>query len=418
MSLGKMDRRRFLKLAGGGAGVAALVPLTSGGSVLAGSRGASLRVGVLVPSGGEYAAMGPSFLQGLRLGFSGKGAGATSSITTAEAAGGFAGAGSGAQALVRDGVDVVVAGVTLPVAGQIGPILADAGIPLVVANMGAHVVRPSDRDPNALHVTLGAGQSSFALGRWAARAIGTKALLTTALADGGYDLVYAFRRGFESGGGGVVDTVVTHVDREDIDGLARAISGTGPDLVFATHTGSRAVGFVRAYAKNGRTRGTPLLMDGFGVDESLLGRQGTSALGIRSGAAWSPRLRLPATREFQRLFRAATGRRADAFALLGYDAARLVRLGVERSRTAGSRLRNLPTALAGATMESPRGATTVEPTTNALLGPTYLRRVSAGADGFGNTVLHPLDPVAAFPGELGGLEGGMRSGYVNEYLST
>src|SRR5207237_597514 len=152
---------------------------------------------------------------------------------------------SAAQTLLAGGVDAVVAGVTTPVAARLTGVFADAGVPLFVANVGGHLVRPSDRSPGVLHLSLGYWQASYALGRWAATNVGACA-----------------------------------------------------------------------------------------VDESLLRKLGSSAVGARSAFSWSPTLSTQANRSFKRAYRLRAGRAPDAFAVLGYDAASVIAAGVSRSGSA------------------------------------------------------------------------------------
>jgi ABC-type branched-subunit amino acid transport system substrate-binding protein len=397
-----ITRRRFLQAAGGSAGLAALSPLASA-SRAAAATGARVKLGVLVPSGGDYPAMGANFLEGLRLGA--ERTGLSASFSVADVPLGYDGAYTAARTLLASGVDVVVAGVTTPVARQITSLFEDAGVTLVAASAGGHLVRPADRSPAVVHHSLGYWQASFAIGRWAAANAGATGFVATSLADSGYDAVYAYRRGLESAGGRVADDLVTHVDG-GAAGLSSAVGRSGARHVHALYSAGRALDALRALSSTGM----PVLAGAFAVDESLLRRLGTAAVGVRSAFSWSPALATNANRSFIRAFRERAGRRPDAFAVLGHDAAALIAAGMSR---AGSS-RGLVAALDGATVASPRGQLKVE--SGAVLMPQYLRQVRSVNGKLVNSVVGPLEAVGDAPDAMSSLAAAIPSGYLNEVL--
>ena len=114
-----LDRRRFVQLVGAGAATAVAGPLVSDARA---ATGIALKVGVLVPSGSSYANMGKSLLDGLSLGFDGARSGATpvnATLVRRDIDRGFGGAQATAQALLDDGADVVVAGISALTAARI-----------------------------------------------------------------------------------------------------------------------------------------------------------------------------------------------------------------------------------------------------------------------------------------------------------
>ena len=402
---GWLSRRRFLQVAGGGAGLAALSPML--GAVRAAAATSRLKLGVLVPSGGDYPAMGPNLLEGLRLGLDQAGLGSSTSISAADVPLGFDGASTAAQSLLARGMDAVVAGVTTPVATRLAGLFSEAGVPLIAANAGGHVVRRSDRSPAVLHLSLGYWKASFAMGRWAGANLGTRGLVATSLADSGYDAVYAFRRGLESAGGSVRDDVVTHVEPGDgVAGLGAAVSNSGAQHVHALYGARRAIQALRVL----RSAGVPVLAGPFAVDESLLRKLGSAVIGVRSAFSWSPALATPANREFKRAYRSRAGRNPDAFAVLGYDAASLLAAGLRRAGSASGMLG----ALDGATVASPRGPLKVS--SGTVHTRLYLRQVRSVNGKLVNAVIGRLDRVPDLPNAMRPLVASAPSGYVNEVL--
>lgn len=411
-----LTRRSFLQVAGGATGMVAVAPLSPLQRALGTPRPTSVRVGLLLPSGGDG-----RMVAGLRAGL-GLGLGEASSWLTAttsveEVLHGYSGVYAAARRLLDEQeVDVVVAGVTAPVAHQIAPLFKGRQVPLLVANVGAHWVKPAHHNPYVLHAGLQYWQASFALGRWAAANAGSRAVVAASRADSGYDAVYAFKQGFESAGGRVVSQVVTHISPEHagFGDVFEAVSDARADLLFGLYSGQLATQFVREYARSGLR--TPLLAGGFAVDEALLPAHGSAALGIRSAFSWSPELASRANRAFAETYQAAAGQAPDTFAVLGYDAARLLATGISRAVASGGKPRNLIAALSGARVASPRGDLRVDARSNSVQAPIYIREVRSVAGRPANAIVDRADAVRAYPVELAALSTEPVSSYFNEYL--
>ena len=342
--------------------------------------------------------MGESLLAGLELGLDRDDAPA-STLLVRQVERGYGGALAGARELLDSGADVIVAGISAPVAHQLAPLFHERGKPLIVANVGAHVVRPSERHPNVLHNSLLDWQASFSMGRWAAARSGSRALILTSQSDAGYDSVYAFRRGF----GGETRTIVTHAgEREPLAAQLRALPRPHPTVVYVLASGRQAASILRAYRASG-LRGR-VIASAFAVDDHLLASLGTGARGVRSCASWTAAL---GDAKFTAAYRRKSGRRPDAFAVLGYDTALLL--------AAGSRRRGrLIEALGRSPVEGLRGTMRVDRRTNTIVGPLFLREVR----GARNVLVGRAPVVGAFPRALAPIARETTSGYINEYLCS
>jgi branched-chain amino acid transport system substrate-binding protein len=397
----RYSRGRLLRLAGVGAGAAAAGPLLRVDEAFGGRT--AQKIGVLVPSGSRYPRMGENLLAGLELGLDRTGAAATS-LVVRHVEGGYAGAYGSARELLDGGADLVVAGVSAPVARQLEPLFRERRRPLIVANVGAHVVRPDERSPFVLHNSLLDWQAAYSMGVWAAGHAGRRVLVLTSMADAGYDSIYAFRRGLATSGGRVVETIVTHAGetqslRSRLDDLAET-----PSAVYVVASGKNAAEIVRAYRASGLR--APLLASAFAVDDYVLPSLGAGARGVRSVASWATAV---ADKDFAAAYKQRSGRRPDAFAVLGYETALLLAAGMRRRD-------GLIAALHGARVHGLRGTLTVDPRTNTVDAPLYLRKVRGLPGRAANVVLRRAPAVGAFPRALAPIAREQTSGYINEYL--
>jgi ABC-type branched-subunit amino acid transport system substrate-binding protein len=403
MSERRYSRRQLLRLAGGSAGVAVGAPLLRVDGAWA--REAALKVGVLTPSGSHYPRMGENLLAGLELGLDRDDAPAAS-LVVRQVEAGYVGAHSAARELLDSGADVVVAGVSAPVAQQLEPMFRERRRTLLVSNVGAHVVRPEERSAHVVYNSLLDWQAAYSIGAWAARGgAGKRALVLTSLSDAGYDNIYGFRCGLGTAGGRVAETLVTHAgETESLLARLRALPGPHPTVTYVAASGVEAAKIVRAYRSSGL--GAPLLASAFAVEDYMLPSLGANARGVRSCASWAKAV---GGREFDATFRRRTGHRPDGFAVLGYETALLLAAGWRRSRGHPERV---GAALAGHRVAGLRGTLTVDPRTNVVLAPLYRRKVRNGR----NMIVGKASSVGAFPPALHPIADATTSAYINEYL--
>ena len=275
---------------------------------------------------------------------------------------------------------------------------------------------PASKSTNVVHNSLLYWHASYASGRWAAANLGRTAFIASCQRDSGYDTIYAFRRGFESMGGTIVGDAVTHIDPAD-DGLAAlfgAVRSSGASVLYGLYSGSSASTFVQSYASSGG--GATLVAGSLAVEDYMLPAIGAPASGVANCATWTAGRATRASQNFARAFSARFGRSPDPFAVLGYDTAALVAEGVRRAVKNGIGQRRLCETLAGASIASPRGQLVVDPATNTVTGPVWMRRVQRTASGLANVDVAQLPVVTSFPRELSPLSAGPVAGYLNEYL--
>lgn len=381
-SSSRLTRRGFLRLAGLATG-AVVVPDWPGGH--------SLKVGVLLPTAVLYPAMGQNLVTGMRLYFGAAGHPVTFAIH--EIGAGTASARRTSRALLEQGgVDVVVAVTGEHVAATLRPLYADHGVPLVVCNAGANVVRPDDQGTFLVFNSLKLWQSNWALGFWAGHHLGSRAVSALSFYDSGYDAPYLFRLGFEAAGGDLLETFVSHTPAGDgnLTPLLAAIRDAGPDFVYASYCGAQAVEFVQAYARSGLAGHIPLIGSAFLVDDrSVLPQLGSAALGIKTSLPWAAPVSGSEDQAVLAAYPQQTGRSADSFAALGYDTAHLI-----------TRM------MAEGVHEAPRETG----------GPLFLREVRRHGLALANVVTAHLSSIAERDIQRAVAESSPKSGWLAPYL--
>lgn len=292
--------------------------------------------------------------------------------------------------LEKENVDLVVGLMNPRAVRFVHDVLEDSKS--VFVNVSTGESASSDVHSSIFHISLNGWQAHHTIGEWAHAEMGQRAVIITSFGESGYDLLPAFRRGFELNGGKIVST---HIVDAPAGGLSveRALASAAsvrPDVVYALFSEGEAEKFLRAYARSPLAGRVPL------VGSASLLEAGSGA--AASCVPWTPQLRTPESQAFVDMCRKA-GRAASSATLLGYDAAGLIAHGLAKS-SGDPRHARFVEGLRGASFESPRGHLVVDARTGGVGSPLYL----CNADRIlrGMPVDLSLGPVPAVAERTGG----------------
>ncbi|HYO48302.1 MAG TPA: ABC transporter substrate-binding protein, partial [Chloroflexia bacterium] len=323
-------------------------------------------------------------------------------------------------AMLRNGRLNLLVGVLTPsvAASFQGLLAANKGL-LLASNLGENMPRRDHHSPDVFYHTLGYWQANYTLGSWAARNLGPRVVCATSFYDSGYDALHAFRLGVENAGGEVVNTHISHMSggSEDLAPLMAAIDAAKPDAVYGGYCGQHAVDFVKAYANSRLAGRVPLVGSAFLTDESILSAQGNAALDIHTCFSWPSTLANQENNAFMAAYRQNTGHAPDAFALLGFEAARLV---VEAVKAAGGDIGNtarLRSALSAAKFDGPRGLVGIGAQGESTGGTLHLRKVKWEGRAPQNSLASQLDATPERDAQVDALRASEKTGWLNAYLS-
>ena len=273
--------------------------------------------------------------------------------------------------------------------------LADASrTVLLVAAISASPAAREWRSPYVFRTAGTVWQMAYPLGDWVARNLARRVYLSAAEGPEGREAVAAFRDAFTVQGGAVAGEAYLPPDQPDYADHLRQIARVRPEATFAFYRGTAAVRFVQQYAAAGLPRDTRLTGAGRLVDESLLAAEGRAARGAISSLYWAPGLERPENQRFLRAYRDRFGEDADAAALAGYDAARVVVEALRRSGSATADPAKLAAAVAGVEFASPRGPFRFDLATQAVVHDVYIREVKDERGTLRNVVLDRFAGVA------------------------
>jgi branched-chain amino acid transport system substrate-binding protein len=356
-----------------------LVPLLA--SLLLASPAAAadgpVKVGLMLPYSGTYAALGNAITNGFKLALTeqgGKLGGRAVEFVTVDDESDPAKAPDNANKLIkRDKVDVLVGTVHSGVALAMAKIARDTNTLLIVPNAGADALTGPLCAPNIFRTSFTNWQPGFAMGKVALEQKKKTAVTFTWKYAAGEESVNGFKEAFEAGGGKIVKQLWVPFPQVEFQSYLTEIAALKPDVVYVFFAGGGAVKFVKDYAAAGLNAKIPLYGAGF-LTDGTLEAQGDAAQGLLTTLHYADGLTNAKDVAFKAAYQKAYGAAPDVYAMQGYDAAQLLGAGLAAVKGDLSRRKELVAAMEHAKIDSPRGPMTLSKAHNPV-NDIYLRKV-------------------------------------------
>lgn len=365
-----MMRRPALRLVAAAALAAACVSAAAQGQP-------PIKVGLMLPYTGTYAALGNMIENGFKLYVQeqgGKLAGREIQYVKVDDESDPSKAADNVNKLIkRDSVDVLVGTVHSGVALAMAKAAKDSNTLLIIPNAGADAITGPLCAPNIFRSSFSNWQPGYAMGVVAGQKGHKRAITITWNYAAGNETVKGFAEGFEKGGGKVIRELNLPFPNVEFQALLTEIAAQKPDAVYAFFAGGGAVKFVKDYEAAGLRKTIPLYGPGF-LTDGTLEAQGTAAQGLQTTLHYADNLDTPRNNAFRKAFALAYKANADVYAVQGYDAAQLLAAGLTAVKGDLKQRDAMVAAMGRATVDSPRGRFTLNKGHNPVQD-IYLREV-------------------------------------------
>jgi len=362
------------RLAGAIAAAAGLV--LCAGVALAQPQG-KIKVGLMLPYTGTFAALGTAITNGFKLAVDengGKIGGREIEYFTVDDESDPAKAPDNANKLVkRDQVDVLVGTVHSGVALAMSKVARDNNTLLIIPNAGADEITGPLCAANVFRVSFTNSQPGLAMGQVMAEQKKKTAVTITWKYAAGEESTGGFKEAFEKGGGKVVKELTLPFPQVEFQPLLTEIASLKPDVVYAFFAGGGAVKFVKDYAAAGLNKTIPLVGPGF-LTDGTLEAQGESAQGMLTTLHYGDGVNNPKNTAFRAAYVKAYKVEPDVYAVQGYDAAQLLIAGANAVKGDLFKRADLVKAMESAKLDSPRGSLALTKA-HAPIHDMYLRKV-------------------------------------------
>jgi branched-chain amino acid transport system substrate-binding protein len=356
-----------------------------------------IKVGMLLPYSGVYAALGQDIDDAFVLGLDtyGKDSGSTFEIVREDdEVKPPVGLAKTKKLILQDEVDVMVGIVSSGVLGAIRDTVDGAGVPLIVANAGNDEATGKDCSPFITRISFSNSQVNRPMGKWMVEQ-GVKKVFTIAPDyAAGRQMIDSFTAAFTAAGGEVVGQEWPAFQKtQDFGPFLANAKASGADAVYVFFAGGEAISFVKQYDSFGLKAAMPLYGSGFLTSALYVEAEGPAAEGVKTALHYVPTLDNPENKAFVEAFKAKTGRIPSEYAVQGFDSARAL---VEAVKSGAKDRASLAAALPKVSFTGPRGELKIDPATNNVVQPIHVYETVAGADGPTQKVLATL-PAEADP---------------------
>jgi branched-chain amino acid transport system substrate-binding protein len=342
------------------------------------AQGAKLKVGLMLPATGTFAALGSAIENGFKLYVQeqgGKIGGREVEFVKVDDESEPAKATDNINKLIkRDNVDVIVGTVHSGVAMAMAKAAKDSGTMLIVPNAGADAVTGPMCAPNIFRSSFSNWQPAYAMGEVAGKREGKKKAITISWKyAAGDESAAGFKEGFEKNGGQVTKQLTLPFPNVEFQALLTEIAAAKPDAVYAFFAGGGAVKFVKDYAAAGLNKSIPLYGPGF-LTDGTLEAQGESAQGMLTTLHYGDDLNTARDKAFRTAYAKTYKLQPDVYAVQGYDAAQMLAVGLNAVKGDMAKKAEFAGAIEKARIDSPRGAFTIGKSHNPVQD-IYLRKV-------------------------------------------
>jgi branched-chain amino acid transport system substrate-binding protein len=336
-----------------------------------------LKVGLMLPYTGTFAALGVAIENGFRLGMAeqgGKLGGREIELVKVDDESDPAKATDNVNKLIkRDNVDVIVGTVHSGVAMAMAKAAKDNGTMLIVPNAGADAVTGPMCANHIFRSSFSNWQPGYAMGEVVAKKGHKKVVTITWKYAAGDESVGGFKESFTKAGGQVVKELSLPFPGVEFQALLTEIASIKPDAVYTFFAGGGAVKFVKDYEAAGLKKTIPLYGAGF-LTDGTLEAQGAAADGLLTTLHYGDSLNTPRDKAFRLEYVKAYKLQPDVYAVQGYDAAQMLAIGLSAVKGDISKKADFAAAVEKAKIDSPRGAFTLGKSHNPVQD-IYLRQV-------------------------------------------
>jgi len=356
---------------------------------------AKLKVGLMLPATGTYAALGTAITNGFKQYVAengGKLGGREIEYYMVDDESDPAKATENANKLVkRDKVDVLVGTVHSGVALAMAKVARETNTLFIDPNAGADELTGPLCSPNIFRTSFSAWQPSYAMGQYVAKKHKTVVTLTWKYSFG-LQSVDGFKEAFEKGGGKVLKDLNLPFPNIEFQAYLTEIASLKPDAVYVFFAGAGASKFVRDYAAAGLNRTIPLYASGF-LTDGTLEAMGDAGQGLLTTLHYADGLKNPKNDAFRLGYVKAYRSQPDVYAVQGYDSAQLLAAGLKAVNGDFAKRDEMVKAMENARIDSPRGPLTFSRAHNPVQD-IYLRKAEGRDNKLVDTVAKALaDPA-------------------------
>ena len=339
-----------------------------------------VRIGLVLPMSGPFAAYGKQIEHGVKLYLAQHGdtyGGRKVELIVRDDSPGTSGDVSkrlAQELVIKDKVDILAGFGLTPSAFAVAPVATEAKKPMIVMNAATSAVTTKSNYIVRTSMTL--PQNSAPIATWAAKNKIRNVFTLVADYGPGQDAEAQFKKTFTAAGGQIVGDVRVPVKNPDFAPFLQKIKDTKPDAVFLfLPPGAETIAFMKGFTERGLAQaGIQLVSTGDLPDEDILDAIGDPALGLVTSFHYSEAHPSPENKAYvDAYYKAYPKDRPNFMSVGGYDGMQLI-AEVLKKTNGDTGADKFVEAAKGMKWTSPRGPVSIDPATRDIVQTIYIRK--------------------------------------------
>lgn len=318
-----------------------------------------IKIGVMTPNTGPFAAIGEDVRNGFKLFFDevgNKAAGKTIEVIFEDTqAKPDVGITKAKKFIESDGVSFVSGIVSSSVAYAVRDYIVEKGVPLILSVASADGLTQQLAAPNIFRTNSSGSQSSHPFGKWLFDNGYKKVILMAPGYAMGFEQTGGIARTFTDAGGKIVQAIYPPLGTADYAPFLSSLKVKEADALVAVFAGSDAIKFVKQYDEFGLKSSLPLVGTSLLTDDMILGQQGNSAIGITTASHYSGAVESPVNAKFVQAYEGKFKRPPNLYSEGAYVAAKVMYTAIEQLKGDLSDKAKVNKAISAVSFEAPRG---------------------------------------------------------------
>ncbi len=339
-----------------------------------------VKIGLVLPMSGPYAAYGKQIEHRVKLYLSTHGdtfGGRKVELIVRDDSPGTAGDVSkrlAQELVIKDKVDILAGFGLTPSAFAVAPVATEGKKPMVVMNAATSSI--TTKSNNIVRTSMTLPQNAAPIATWAAKNKIRNVFTLVADYGPGQDAEAQFKKTFVAAGGQIVGDVRVPVKNPDFAPFLQKIKDTKPDAVFLfLPPGAETIAFMKGFTERGLAQaGIQLVSTGDLPDEDILDAIGDPALGLVTSFHYSEAHPSPENKAYvEAYYKAYPKDRPNFMSVGGYDGMQLIAEVLKKTH-GDTDAGKFVEAAKGMKWTSPRGPVSIDPATRDIVQTIYIRK--------------------------------------------
>ncbi|MHB9146164.1 MAG: ABC transporter substrate-binding protein [Symbiobacteriia bacterium] len=373
-------------------------PSQSTGSSTGAANNTPIKIGLLIPLTGVFAAPGKYMQEGVQLALQqsdNKLAGRPVDLVIADSQGNPQAALTQARKLVeQDKVDAIIGPLSAAEGNALVQYIDGQQVPTIYPIVSSDDLTQRTIPKFIVRTGWTSSQTTMPFGEYSFKTLGYKKVATVSYDFSfGWESIGGFVQTFQDAGGKVTKQLWPPLNETNFQPYLSQIP-KDVDAVFVSFSGSAAIAFVQQYKQFGLNK--PLIAQGNTVDESTLQQTGPSAVGILSTLHYSAALDNPDNKAFVAAYEKAYTHGPSYYSEGAYVGTLVLKQALEARKGDTKDKAALVAAMKAVSLNSaPRGPVKMDQYGNPIEN-VYIRKVESVNGKLQNTVIYTYPAISQF----------------------